>query len=377
MPPLINGVNSVDNFRHNVIIGHNVSKVNTEPSQKRNLLEGATATGRGYGVINAMPVISRMSAPPERDDIAWTVRRRTEDGFKRPIGNIIDETIDTTPQDGMTTAFFPWRQIAGTISISRLEERQNSDEAAILKLLEKKIMQAEMSMKEAVNTQLLQGTVSAATFVDGNSQKDLHPLGYFLRKLEATDPTTTNVGNISGATYSWWRHRVADLGGNSSANADINVSVTTRAALKSYLYRLYNFCVRGGDGSGPNIIVSDQVTYETYEMALDAQKQYTQSKLAELGFDTVKLKGAEMVWDELVPDIYTGTIAITTGTAFFLNLKFWKLVIDTQTDFITTPFVSPENQDAKTAKILFMGNTTTSNLRKLGVAIAISQSITT
>jgi len=41
-----------------------------------------------------------------------------------------------------------------------------------------------------------------------------------------------------------------------------------------------------------------------------------------------------------------------------------------------TPFVEPENQTAKTAKILFMGNAVTGNLRKLGVLYGISQTIT-
>lgn len=286
------------------------------------------------------------------------------------------EQLAVKPQDGMTTAYFPWKEIGGTITISRLEERQNSGEAAIMKLLEKKILQAEMSIKQAIITQLIQGTVSASTFVPGNDAKDMYPLAYFLRKLKATNPTTGgNVGNISSSANSWWRHYVGDFGGNSTTNADTNTSVTTRTSLKSFLYRMWNYCSRGADGSGPNLVLADQVTFETYEMALDAQKQYTQGNLAAMGFDSVRLKGADVIWDELVPDVYTGTAAITTGTAFFLNTKFYKLVIDAQTDFITTPFVEPENQTAKTAKVLFMGNATVSNLRKLGVAIAISQSI--
>lgn len=286
------------------------------------------------------------------------------------------DTLDTTPQDGMTTAFYPWCEIGGTISISRLEERQNSGEAAILKLLEKKIMQAEMSLKQAVNTMLIQGTVSSSTFVPGNSAKDLLPLGYFFRKLKATDPTTGgNVGNIAGATYSWWRHRVGDFGNHSTTNADFNASVSTRAGLKAYLYRLWNFCTRGGDGSGPDIALMDQVAFETYEMALDAAKQYIDVNLADLGFDNIKLKGAVALWDELVPDIYTGTAAITEGSVFMINSKFYKLVIDEQTDFVTTPFIEPENQTAKTAKVLFMGNATVSNMRKHGVGLGISQSI--
>jgi hypothetical protein len=286
------------------------------------------------------------------------------------------ETLTVKPQDGITTAYFPWTEIGGTISISRREERQNSGEAAILKLLEKKVMQLEMSMKAAVNQQLIQGTVNTATFVPGNSAKDLLPLGYFLRYAPATDPLAGgNVGNIAAATYSWWKPMVCTLGGSVDTGQTFGLTVTTYAGLKVGLHRMYNHCTKGADGSGPNLVVCDQVTYETYENALDQQVRYTDQAMGDMGFQTIKCKGATMVWDELVPDLYTGTTAITTGTAFFLNTQFYKLVIDKQTDFITTPFVEPENQSAKTAKCLFMGQATVSNPRKLGVATRILQTI--
>jgi len=37
--------------------------------------------------------------------------------------------------------------------------------------------------------------------------------------------------------------------------------------------------------------------------------------------------------------------------------------------------VEPENQTAKTAKVLFMGQSAVSNLRKMGVVGGVSQSI--
>ena len=59
--------------------------------------------------------------------------------------------------------------------------------------------------------------------------------------------------------------------------------------------------------------------------------------MADMGFDTIKVRGATMIWDEVVPDMYTGTAAISKGTVFFINTNFYKLVIDTETDIITTP----------------------------------------
>jgi hypothetical protein len=379
MPPLKNRVNSGNNFNREAIIAINENKVNPEPSQKGNFLEGATARRRDYGQ-EAMSVIPPKSARPERDEIAWTVRRRTEVGFKRPNGNKIDDTLIVKPQDGITSAFFEWREIGGTISISRLEERQNSGEAQILNLLQQKVKQAEMSAKEKINLDLVQGEVSTATFVPitdtTNSSLGLNPLGYFLPKDKTTDPLAGgSVGNINRATYSWWRSRCMPMNTATDTNMDAAYSVTTWQGLKVALYSLYNICSQGADGSAPNLILTNRATFEAYENALDYQKRYMDEGLATMGFDNVKLKGATIVWDEQVPDIDSGTVALTTGTAFFINTNFYKLIIDKQTDFITTPFVEPENQTAKTAKLLFMGNTIMTNPRKMGVAFGISKSL--
>ena len=86
--------------------------------------------------------------------------------------------------------------------------------------------------------------------------------------------------------------------------------------------------------------------------------------------------GAEMLWDEVVPDIDNGTTAITAGTAFFINTQFYNLIIDSATNIITTPFVTPENQTTSTAKVLFMGNAAVNNMRKHGVVYAASLTIT-
>jgi len=289
------------------------------------------------------------------------------------------EVLDTTPQEGFTMAFMPWAEIGGTISISRLEERQNTGEGRLINLLEGKIKQAEMTMREELNTQLLQGAVSSATFVPKTSTQGnygIAPLGYWIRKLCGTDPTVGgNPGNIPSATYSWWRHRAADLGNQTVTGNDFKANVSTYAGLKAALRRMYNYCSRGSGGS-PDLVVADQVTFETYENALDANVRFLNTKMADLGFDTIKLRGATIIWDELVPDIYDGTIAVTTGTAFFLNTEFYQLVIDEETDIVTTPFVEPENQTVKTAKILFMGNTLVTNMRKIGQCSNISLSIT-
>jgi hypothetical protein len=288
------------------------------------------------------------------------------------------ESLNTQLQDGMSRAFFEWREIGATVGITRKEERQNSGEAALLNLLKEKINQGQMSIREEINQQLIQGTVSGVTFVPGNDAKDLNPLGYFLSKNNTADPAAGgNVGNISRSN-AFWQHKTAVF---DSASADTGnafaLSVSTYKGIQVGLKRLYNHCSRGSGGS-PNLGVLDQNSYESYESSLNENVRYSNTKMADLGFDNVKLRGATLIWDELVPGIDTGDVAggaTFTGTAFLLNTNFYKLVIDSETDIVATPFVEPENQTVKTSKILFMANACVLNPRKLGVAYAISQSI--
>jgi hypothetical protein len=328
---------------------------------------------------NAFLSYLRMSNAVDTQDGGERVRMALMYGKNSTVGvHSGYEVIDTTPQDGMTTAFYEWAEIAGSISISRKEERQNSGESQLLNLLKQKISQAEMSMREELNEGLVLGRVSSSTFVPKQSlggANGLNPLGYFLRKLNATDPTSGgSCGNISSNTNSWWRHHTGDLGNNAVTGQDIKLSITTYAGLLAALRRMYNFCSRGSGGS-PDCVIFDQVSYETYENSLDTKVRYTNTKMADMGFDTIKLRGATCIWDEQTPDLYTGTAAITVGTAFFINTMFYKLIIDSQTDIVTTPFVEPENQTAKTAKVLFMGQAGVNNLRKHGALMSISQSI--
>ncbi len=297
------------------------------------------------------------------------------------------DVIDTTPQDGMTTAFYEWAEIAGSISISRLEERQNAGEGRMLNLLEQRTKQAEMSIAEKLNNDLILGTANTNTFVPDISTGGRYgvlPLAYFLRKANATDPLVGgNVGNIAAATYSWWRAKSAVF---DSATLDTGnsfaLSVSTWKGVAKGLKTMYNYCSRGSGGS-PDLCVATQEVYEEYENSLDDKIRYSNTKMADMGFDTIKIKGATMLWDEQVPNIDDGyepshasyATSGKQGSAFFINTKFYKLIIDSQTDLITTPFMEPENQTVKTAKILFMGNAAVFNMRKHGVCYAISCAI--
>lgn len=282
------------------------------------------------------------------------------------------DVLDTTPTDGITSAFYTWRQLSTPIAISRIEERKNSSQAQIFDLLKAKIKQAEMSLTQEVNYQLLGKTGSAASdsgtaFSAGNGGKDLDPLAL----LVSVEASTGTVGTINAANESWWRNRFYDA----STGA-----ISTWANLQAKMRKVYNECSRGAGGS-PNMILCDSTAFETFEASLADKTRYTQQSKGNLAFDNIMFKaGCAMYWDEMVPDAYTGvdytSASVATSTMWFLNTKFLQFIVDSQTNFITTPFTKPENQDAKVAHILMYGNLTCSNRRKQGIVGRISQSIT-
>ena len=88
---------------------------------------------------------------------------------------------------------------------------------------------------------------------------------------------------------------------------------------------------------------------------------------ADIPFDNIMVYGQPFVWDENVPDVKTGTVAITKSSIFALNTKFTGVTFDKERNFTPGPFVKPENQDSKVAHIQWTGTHWTSNRRKLGV----------
>lgn len=291
------------------------------------------------------------------------------------------DVLDTTPADGMTSGFFDWRQIATPIAISRIEERKNSGQAQLFDLLKAKIQQAELSLSEEINYQLLGKTPASGTaFSSGNGGKDLDPLPLIVPK----DPTASvTVGNVNQNTNSWWRSRSVDGSTNGATTKDAGAlrgfDLNTWVELFMGLRALYNYASRGGGGS-PNMVLTDQAGYETFEAGLADKTRYTQVSKGSLAFDNIMYKaGCPMYWDEMVPDLENGvdftSSSFATSTYFMLNTKFLKFIVDSQTNFMTTPFTKPENQDAKVAHIMLYGNLACTNRRKQGVLYGVNQAI--
>lgn len=279
------------------------------------------------------------------------------------------DVLDTTPADGMTSAFFNWGQLSVPIAISGKEERENaSSETRVFDLLKGKTKQATLKAQDLFARTLLQGNgpnsataITTAYTSSNNGATFIDPLPLL---VHYTPSNSVPVGNINQSTYSWWRNQTKAS------------SATTYAGFLKELDNLYNTTSKG-PGGGPDLHLTDQNVFELYCAALRSQNRYTDYKKADLPFDTVAFKGQAVTWDEFVPDAANGTIAsipvAASGTWYMFNTQFFS--IKNFMDFEPTPFVKPENQDAKVAHILWHGGTGVSNRRKQGVMGSIDTTI--
>lgn len=308
-------------------------------------------------------------------------RKRTEEGGERiviPLAYSQNstfksmsgyETVDTTPQDNLTSAFSQWKEMAGSISISQREENQNRGKYQVINLLTAKTKIAEMSAAEEL---ALQSTGVIATT---DPSKDLTPLGHLIQK----DPSgTSTVENIAQGTYSWWR------------NQQYNSAASAWATFLTEMESLYNSCSKGGgkgQRSAPNWILCNKGYYELYLAAARDKSRIIKydDTIANMGFGGAKFHNAVLTWDEYLPD-FDGTTNMTKDTldsytfsyynALFLNTEFLEYVVISGSDLDVGPFIQPENQKARTAIIYNMANLVTSNRRKQGLHHGVSTSIT-
>lgn len=248
-------------------------------------------------------------------------------------------TITTDASDGMTAAEYDWKQYAVTVTISGIEEAKNNGEEQIIDLLEGKIFQAQESVIQNMNT-MFWGTAT------GNDW-----LG--IQDIVADDNTLGGIDATDAVNNSWWRSTVTDHTANSG-----NLSLAAMGTL-------YNTISEGNDQ--PTIIMTTQDGYEAYEALLTSNVRYTDTDMANSGFQNLMFKGAPVVFDDDCPLGSDQVNHAGSGRMYMLNTKYIQLVGHSDVWFKPTPFVRPTNQDAVFSQILCYGQLTCSNRKRQGV----------
>jgi hypothetical protein len=284
------------------------------------------------------------------------------------------DELSTTTTDGITDAVYQWSQLATPVSYSMKELIQNKRK--ILSLVNTKMTQMQMGIQEGFATHFMQGSgngaLETAKVNPVNGSSSINPLPLLVK----FDPTTTSLGNIDPATYTWWRNKTktSSLSGSSKPSDFINEwqNIFNSTAL--------------GTGGPPDICLADQVTYELAAISLYQQYRNTQGD-PNFPFTNLRLPFGNgkslLVLDDKVPDVYSGTTATTTyGTMYMLNSKFFRLKYIEGRDFEMLEdengktFVKPVNQDARIGHTAWMGQSGVNNRRKHGVWAKIPRSLT-
>lgn len=266
------------------------------------------------------------------------------------------DVLSTTPSDPITSAEWNWKQAYATVTISGEEELKNSGDSQVLSLLKSKMKNAEKSLKDLFGDKLFNtGAVGA---------NDITSLAY----SSATDGTEDNhvigksrtLGGIDSATYDWWDSQELQGGDGSPTWDELTAITNGQSLLAKKMTQLYGSCTI--DNDSPDLIVTTQVIYDAYESALQPNKRFEgDAKLVDAGFQALKFKGATVVVDSHVP----------AGHMYFLNTDYLDFKVHSKRNFSFEPFQKPVNQDARVAKMFWMGQLVCTNPRMQGVLFGL------
>lgn len=269
------------------------------------------------------------------------------------------DELPMTTIDGITSAVYQWAQCAVPITISMKEIKQNAKK--IVNLMDAKQKQASMGMQEYFSRAFLHGAgAQGGNLYDArtstvNGSSSIDPIG----KLIDFDPTQARtVGNIPQGTYTFWR------------NVTKTSAATTYDGLLKEMMN-FNNTLSLGTGGGPDVFMCDQTTFELLSFAFYQRYRQTDSD-ANYPFQNLKWGNSRIVMEDKVPDAYSNSTTLTYGTIYGLNTDFMNVSYEESSDFELLKedgkaFQKPINQDARVAHLGWMGATTVSNRRKLGV----------
>jgi len=244
------------------------------------------------------------------------------------------ELLDVTPQDNLTIARYDFKEYAGTVNISGAEKAKNRGSSRIVNLLEEKIDNCVMSMKDKMSVDLhSDGT--------GNGSKDVNGLQNIIS-------TTSTLGGLNPTTYTDWVPY---------ANASVG---SWAGGGKDALRTAVNTITWGNDK--PNLIITTQDIHEYVEKAEDPKERHANTDVLSLGFDNITFKGIPIVFDR----------DCASGYMWLLNSKYLSFDVQEGLDFKLSDFDSTIDQHASSAKLLFMGEFCTNNRRRLGVMSGIT-----
>jgi len=251
------------------------------------------------------------------------------------------DTLNISPSDVLTAAEFNWKQAAVAVTMSGLEELQNSGQEKMIDLLESRINNAEKTFKNKMAEAVYgNGTAGAGKAIGG-------------LQLLVADTGAGIVGNIDSGTWAFWKNQAFD------ATTDGGAAMTTANVL-NYMNTMWLKLVRGTDK--PDLIVADNAYYMLYWGALLPNQRFTSPDMAQAGFESLKYMSADVVFDGGIGGF------CPANHMYFLNTDYIYLRPHVDRQYVPlNPDRYTNNQDAFVKLIGWAGNMTTSGRMFQGV----------
>jgi hypothetical protein len=251
------------------------------------------------------------------------------------------ETLNISPSDVISAAEFDWKQASVAVSISGLEQAQNSGPDAILDLLESRIEVAEKTMQNNLSTGMYSdGTGSAGKQIGG------------LQLLVADVVSSGTVGGINQGTYSFWRNQTYQF------STEIS-SAASAANMQRAMNTMWLRTLRGADKT--DLILADSNYYQFYWNSLQAIQRITDTTTGMAGFTSLKFMDADVVADGGIGG------GCPANHMYFLNSDYIYWQPHRDRNMVPLGSIRSINQDATVELIVFMGNMTASNRELQGV----------
>jgi len=242
------------------------------------------------------------------------------------------DQLNITPQEGHTTAQYKWKEAAVSISVNNREENiQNVGPSAVESLVDAKVKQATMSLKDLLNRRLYAASPAA------------DDIGSLVTTIDAT----SSIGDINSTTYSWWQ-------------SDADASGSFAGQGRSDMLALWNALVV--EGAKPDMLITTPTVHAYYEGSLIPQQRYESNSSGNASFRELMFKTAPVVFDN----------DATSGVMYFIDSRHLQLYVSSGNNMKMTEWVKPANQTARVAQLLMACELVANNRRRLGKLTGIT-----
>lgn len=236
------------------------------------------------------------------------------------------DILNNTQGHYLKTVEFRWQNAYEPIQITRDEERQNAgDIHKIIDLVGTKTRLSELAIQDRLDQALSTSVAEANNLVS-----------------ISTLVNTGVLGTINGASDTFWQSTVTTSGAF-AAQGLTDMTTATYAVSSSQSVDL------------PTHYVTTKAIFQKFEQTrLPLERIASPAATANAGFSNLTFKGRPLIYGNY----------IDSGILYGLNINYIFLAVDSITDLITTPFISPTNQTVKVAYILWRGQFDTNNRRR-------------